>query len=98
MDKRCPRGLRCLPSSPCDKGLGAIKDLRATGEISPGNCQWFVNDAQSQWCFFKYMADNNNTETPDHRIATLLLEDDHQIKKIIQNFKRRASTRDQLGD
>jgi hypothetical protein len=85
MDLRCPRKLNALPCQSCPEGRKAI-DLARQGK--QGGCPWFVADAESHYCFFKYMADNGQA-VPAHRIARLLMIDDNEVKRVIQSFRRR---------
>ena len=51
MDSRCPRKLKKYPSEPCPEGKKAV-DLAKKEKV--GGCPFFVNDAESCFCFFKY--------------------------------------------
>jgi hypothetical protein len=64
-------------------------DLARQGK--QGGCPWYVADAESNYCFFKYMADNGQS-IPTHRIARLLMVDDNEVKRVIQSFRRRMSS------
>ena len=88
MDKRCPRHLNRLPTESCSEGRRAI-DLARQGKV--GGCPWFVVDAQSHFCFFKYMADNGDLMTNPHRIAHLLLIEDRKIKEVVLQFRHRIA-------
>ncbi len=90
MDERCPRKLKKMPCSACRKGRNAV-DLNRQNKV--GGCPWFVADAESNFCFFKYMADNGQS-VPTHRIARLLMVDDNEVKRIIQSFRRDMLTGD----
>ena len=61
-------------------------DLSRQGK--QGGCPWFVADAESNYCFFKYMADNGG-DMENHRIARLLMMDDNEVKRVIQSFRRK---------
>jgi hypothetical protein len=95
MDSRCPRKLKCLPTMPCQEGLKAVRCARDGKE---GGCPFFVNDPGSAYCFFKYMADNAGTPTPDDKIARLLMINDAEVKKIVSNFKRRSANKEEFRD
>lgn len=86
MDKRCPRKLKALPSSPCSEGKRAVDAARNNEE---GGCPWHVNDAGSYFCFFKYMHENPQP-TDTSKIASLLMIDDNEVKKIVQAFRRKV--------
>lgn len=88
MDDRCPRKLTSLPCSACPEGRKAM-DLARQGK--QGGCPWFVADAEANFCFFKYMADNGQSILT-HRIARLLMIDDNEVKRVIQSFRRRMSS------
>ncbi len=80
MDTRCPLGLNKFPSQVCPL---AVDRLRALQEIE-GNashiqeskmrgCDWAINDKDSNYCFFKYICDNQNKDHPTIEIAEKLL-------------------------
>ena len=84
LDKRCPKKLKSLPCTACPEGRKAV-DLARQGK--EGGCPWFVADAESNFCFFKYMNDLGNKPVPPHRITHLLLVDDNEIKEIVTRFR-----------
>lgn len=53
-------------------------------------CPWFVNDAESNYCWFKLMHDDGR-EIPSYRIARFLMIDDAEVKRVIQSFRRKAA-------
>lgn len=63
-------------------------DLARQGK--EGGCPWFVADRESNYCFFKYVSDDNHPVTPQ-KIAQKLLIDDSEIKKIVNNFRKKSS-------
>ena len=85
MDCRCPKKLSNLPEAPCNLGREAV-DLARQGK--EGGCPWFVADRESNYCFFKMMNDDGHPMLP-HKIAQKLLIDDAEIKKIINNFRKK---------
>lgn len=85
MDARCPRKLKSLPCGSCPEGRKAV-DLARQGK--EGGCAWFIADAESHYCFFKYMADNGQS-LQTQRIAHLLMVDDNEVKRLIQAFRRK---------
>jgi hypothetical protein len=85
MDSRCPRKLSSLPTTPCEEGRKAIDEARKGCQ---GGCPYFVADRESNYCVFKYLADNGNKPVQPHRIARLLMIDDAEVKRIINNFKK----------
>lgn len=78
-----------MPDEPCQEALKAIEAARNGKE---DGCPFFINDPSASYCFFKYMRDNAGAETPDHKIAQLLLISDEEVKRIVANFRRRSST------
>lgn len=68
-DKRCPLGLKCHPTQPCPLAIERLKALeQAEGNVShlqeskiPG-CDWYINDKDSNYCFFKYIHDNQGKD------------------------------------
>jgi len=52
-------------------------------------CPWFVADAESYYCFFRFMIDDGRN-VPTHRIARLLMIDDSEVKRVIQSFRRKV--------
>lgn len=87
MDKRCPRGLKCLPSKPCEQGREAVDAARQGKE---GGCPWFVADRESNYCIWKYLADDGRPTDPA-KIARLLMIDDSEVKKVVQAFKKKIN-------
>ena len=89
MDPRCPRRLKALPDKPCGFGKRSIefqrKGTEATGHKG---CPWFLADAESNYCFFKYMADDGRP-VATQKIAHLMMIDDNEVKKIITNFRKK---------
>jgi hypothetical protein len=87
MDCRCPRKLNALPKEPCQLGREAV-NLAKKGQ--EGGCPWFVSDQESNYCFFKFMQDDSRP-VPPQKIAQKLLIDDSEVKKIINNFKKKSA-------
>jgi hypothetical protein len=56
-----------------------------------GGCGWFVADAEYNYCFFKFMADDGR-DVSTNRIARLLMIDDSEVKRVIQSFRRKVPT------
>lgn len=53
-------------------------------------CPWFVVDRESNYCFFKSMADNGQPmETAD--IARQLMMDDSDVKRVVSKFRKTAA-------
>jgi len=48
-----------------------------------------VADREANFCFFKFIQDNNHPITPN-KIAQKLLIDDAQVKKIVNNFRKKS--------
>lgn len=88
MDQRCPRKLGSLPCTACPEGRKAV-DAARQGKTA--GCPWFVADAESNYCWFKFMADDGQS-VPTHRIARLLMIDDNEVKRVIQGFRRKIGT------
>lgn len=79
MDKRCPRGLQCMPTEWCPLAVMRLRAIRTAGkELSeeeesklPG-CPWAVNHQVANYCFFKYIQDFAGDKPPsDVEIASL---------------------------
>jgi TPP-dependent pyruvate/acetoin dehydrogenase alpha subunit len=85
MDSRCPIGAKNYPTTPCSEGKKAV-DLAKKGKV--GGCPYFINDAESCFCFFKFGTDDGRI-IPTHRIARMLMMDDLEVKRIIQSFRRK---------
>jgi hypothetical protein len=64
--------------------------LRKDRKTGHEGCPWFIADAESHYCFFKYMHDDGRP-TPPNRVARLLLIDDNDVKRIVQAFRRNVS-------
>ena len=80
MDKRCPLGLKEFPNQICPLAVQRLRALeRVEGNTShlqeskmPG-CEWCVNDRESNYCFFRYIHDNQGQDHPTIEIAEKLL-------------------------
>lgn len=69
MDCRCPLGLSNFPTQICPLAIQRLKEIeRIDGNISHvqeskmQGCEWYINDKESNYCFFKYMYDNEGRE------------------------------------
>ena len=62
-------------------------DLARQGK--EGGCPWFVADRESNFCFFKF-ASSDNHPVPPQKIAQKLLIDDSEVKKIVNNFRKKS--------
>jgi hypothetical protein len=87
MDKRCPLKKTCLPDKPCHHGRRAI-DFARRGK--KGGCPWFVASQEANYCFFALMAEEGDRPIESGRIASLLLIDDSEVKRITAKFKAMA--------
>jgi hypothetical protein len=92
-DPRCPRKLSSPPETACPEGKKAV-DLARDGKH--GGCPFFINDRESNFCFFKFMSDNGQ-QVDTATIARLLMMDDAEVKKIIAKFRKIASGNDELS-
>jgi hypothetical protein len=76
MDPRCPLGLKSLPQSACPEAANALRMLRnnpSQAEKLKLPCDWYINDRDSNYCFFKYIHDNEGQDHNTIDIASLLL-------------------------
>ncbi len=64
MDERCPLGLKTMPKSICPLGVQRLRAIEneEVGEKALVGCDWYINDAESNYCFFSYMADNEGID------------------------------------
>lgn len=85
MDARCPRKLKNYPTCACPEGKLAVDSAR---QGKTEGCQWFIANAESNFCWFKFMRDEARPVEPK-RISQLLMIDDSEVKRIIQAFKRK---------
>lgn len=91
MDSRCPLKLECQPTSWCPLAVLRLKALRnAGGELTeeeedklPG-CQWAVNHQMANYCFFNYITQFLDDDSPpsDTEIAHLMNISVETVKKI----------------
>jgi len=75
MDDRCPLGLKSLPTSVCPlaaERLRAIRNNQAEAKNITAGCDWYIQDRSANYCFFKYMADNEGEGHDTINIASLL--------------------------
>lgn len=85
MDCRCPLKLKTLPTEPCSEGRKAV-DAARKGEED--GCPWFVADEESNYCVWKYLADNGRV-TPTPQVARLCMISDKEVKQTITKFKKK---------
>lgn len=79
MDKRCPRGLKCLPDEWCPLAVLRLRAIRTAGkelteeeEAKLPGCPWAVNHQLANYCFFKYIQDYAGEKPPsDVEVASL---------------------------
>lgn len=81
---RCPRKLMKTPETPCELGREAVN---AAKDNKHGGCEFFVNDRESNYCFFKYLELHDEPKDPAE-IARLLLIDDSEVKKIVSKCRK----------
>ena len=79
----CPLKLKNLPTEPCSEGRKAV-DAERKGETA--GCSWFVADAESNYCFYAYMANNGNPDSSS-KVARLLMIEESEVKKIEKAFR-----------
>lgn len=84
MDSRCPRQLKGMPTTPCQMGREG-RDAARDGK--EGGCPWFVADRESNYCLFKYLADNGRA-TAAPKVARLAMVDEAEVKAIVNKFKK----------
>ena len=89
MKSKCPRSLPKAPCEACAKGKESVDQVRKGLEPA---CEWFVADAESNYCFWKYMADRGDGKPlPAAKIAKLLMIDDSEVNRIVSKFKSQFS-------
>ncbi len=89
MDKRCPRGLECLPNEWCPLAVMRLRAIRTAGrelteeeESKLPGCPWAVNHQLANYCFFKYIQDYAGDKPPsDVEVASLNCMSVDAVKK-----------------
>jgi hypothetical protein len=89
MDKRCPRGLKCMPETFCPLAVMRLRAIRTAGkelteeeEAKLPGCPWAVNHQVANYCFFKYIQDFAGDKAPsDVEIASLNCLSVEAVKK-----------------
>ena len=89
MDKRCPRGLKCMPDEWCPLAVLRLRAIRTAGkelneeeEAKLPGCPWAVNHQVANYCFFKYIQDFSGDKAPsDVEIASLNCISVEAVKK-----------------
>jgi hypothetical protein len=89
MDKRCPRGLECMPGEWCPLAVLRLRAIRTAGreltedeESKLPGCPWAVNHQVANYCFFKYIQDFSGDKAPsDIEIASLNCISVEAVKK-----------------
>ena len=79
MDKRCPRGLKCMPDTFCPLAVLRLRAIRTAGkelteeeESKLPGCPWAINHQVANYCFFKYIQDfASDKPLSDVEIASL---------------------------
>jgi len=79
MDKRCPRGLKTMPTEWCPLAVMRLRAIRTAGrelteeeEATLPGCPWAVNHQLANYCFFQYIQDYTGDKAPsDVEIASL---------------------------
>lgn len=61
----CPRRLSELPDEPCCQALAYINDQTV-------GCPWYIQDPQSHWCYWVWLAQHGDTPQSDIDIRQLL--------------------------
>jgi hypothetical protein len=75
MDERCPLGLKSLPTSVCPLAAERLRALRNSPndpKAEQVGCSWYIADRPSNYCFFKYVHDNEGQGHETIEIAALL--------------------------
>ena len=89
MDKRCPRGLKCMPTEWCPLAVLRLRAIRTAGkelteeeEANLPGCPWAVNHQLANYCFFQYIQEYSGDKTPsDVEIASLNCMSVDAVKK-----------------
>lgn len=79
MNKRCPLKLKCFPDIPCPLAIQRLKvlahankNLSYLQESKAKGCDYYIFDRDSNYCFFKYIYDNQGKTHSTIEIAELL--------------------------
>ena len=89
MDSRCPRNLKKTPCEGCALGKESVDRVRKGLEPT---CEWFVADAESNYCFWKFMEDRGDKKPlSTAKIAKLLMIDDSEVNRVVNEFKSQFS-------
>jgi hypothetical protein len=89
MDKRCPRGLKCLPNEFCPLAVLRLRAIRTAGkelteeeESKLPGCPWSVNHQMANYCFFSYIQNYSGDKSPsDVEVASLNCLSVEAVKK-----------------
>lgn len=97
MDKRCYRTLKAYPTEPC--GLG--KNLFDKNVKKCDKCPWGVLHEASNYCFFKYIAENDFDHTPKEvaQLLQLTVQRAGQLERIVLiKLKRLKILKEFIGE
>jgi hypothetical protein len=79
MDKRCLRCLKELPESICSLAVERLKAMARMSRNTPYSqerelpgCPFYVLDKDANYCFFKYISDNESKEHSIIEICELM--------------------------
>ena len=98
-DPRCPLKLKTFPVQVCPLAVERLKALerlnRSTSNIQeskmPG-CAWCINDCDSNYCFFKYIYENEGLEHTTIEISEKILTTQPSVysslTRVISRIKR----------
>lgn len=78
----CPRKLEKFPSSVCPLAVESIEAVK-NGQFDKITCPFFVNDMQSNYCFWKFMDEDGEAIDSARRIAQLNIMQESEVKEII---------------
>ena len=90
MDKRCPRGLECMPNKWCELAVLRLKAIRNSGKelseeeesLLPG-CKWAIDHQLAHYCFFNYLSNfTQDRSISDIELAALLNVSVETIRRI----------------
>lgn len=75
MDDRCPLGLQDFPTSVCPlavERLRAMRNNKGDAQNVKVGCEWYIASKEANYCFHKYMAQNEGESHATIDIASLL--------------------------
>lgn len=83
---RCPLNLQKCPTQACSLGKESVNQIRQGKEPS---CPWYIANAESNFCFCKYMEDRGTGRPVSAaKTSSLLMMNDSEVAEITNEGRK----------